>query len=261
MNQQSPFKWRHFEAEIILLCVRWYLRYALNYRDLEEMMRERGLQVDHTTISRWVQRYAPELEKRCRPHLKACNDSWRVDETYIKIKGTWTYLYRAVDSEGNTLEFLLSPTRDAEAAKSFFVKALHSTAGSVPGARPIQEQVAQPTAAADPNPTTLAPRVITVDKNVAYPKAIAELKASGVLPEAVKLRQVKYLNNLIEQDHRFIKRLVKPGMGFFSFETAGRTLQGYEVMHMIRKGQVRGVGKGDITDQVAFIASLFGVAA
>ncbi len=107
------------EAEIILLCVRWYLRYSLSYRDLEEMMRERGLQVHHTTIYRWVQRYAPELQKRCRPHLKATNDSRRVDETYIKIKGTWTYLYRAVDSEGTTLEFLLSPTRDAEAAKRF----------------------------------------------------------------------------------------------------------------------------------------------
>lgn len=261
MNQQSPFKWRHFEAEIILLCVRWYLRYALSYRDLEEMMRERGLQVDHTTIYRWVQRYAPELEKRCRPHLKACNDSWKVDETYIKIRKTWMYLYRAVDSQGNTLEFLLSATRDAEAAKRFFVKALHSTACSAPQARPVEEQVAQPTAATDPNSTRSVPRVINVDKNAAYPKAMADLKASGVLPEQVELRQVKYLNNLVEQDHRFIKRLIKPGMGFFSVETAERTLQGYEVMNMIRKGQVHGVGKGDIKDQVTFIASLFGVAA
>src|SRR5512142_1194139 len=171
MDQQSPFKWRHFEAEIILLCVRWYLRYALSYRDLEEMMRERGLHIDHTTIFRWVQQYAPELEKRCRPHLKATNDSWRVDETYIKIKKTWTYLYRAVDSQGNTLEFLLSSTRDAEAAKRFFVKALHSTAGSAPEARPIEEQVTELTAPADPHPTQSAPRVINVDKHAAYPKA------------------------------------------------------------------------------------------
>src|SRR5438105_5392439 len=126
MGNQNPFKWRHFESEIMLVCVRWYLRYSLSYRDLEEMMRERGMHVDHTTIYRWVQRYAPELEKRCRPHLKATNDSWRVDETYIKIKKVWMYLYRAVDSEGNTLEFLLSQTRDAEAVKRFFVKALHS---------------------------------------------------------------------------------------------------------------------------------------
>jgi len=261
MNQQNPFKWHHFGAEIILLCVRWYLRYSLSYRDLEEMMLERGLRVDHTTIYRWVQRYAPELEKRCRPHLKATNDSWRVDETYIKIKGTWTYLYRAVDSEGNTLEFLLSPTRDAEAAKRFFVKALHSTVSSAPQARQIEEQVAQPADATDSNITKPTPRVINVDKNAAYPKAIAELKAAGILPEQVELRQVKYLNNLVEQDHRFIKRLVKPGMGFFSFESAWRTLQGYEVMNMMRKGQMCGVEKGDIMRQVAFVASLFGVAA
>ena len=257
MDNPTPFKWRHFEAEIILLCVRWYVRYSLSYRDLEEMMRERGLHVDHTTIYRWVQHFAPELDKRCRPHLKACNDSWRVDETYIKVKKVWMYLYRAVDSGGNTLEFLLSPTRDAEAAKRFFVKALHATAGSAPQACPVEE----PTAVADLNPTTSAPRVINVDKNAAYPKAIADLKAAGILPASVELRQVKYLNNLIEQDHRFIKRVVKPGMGFFSVETAGRTLQGYEVMNMIRKGQVSGVGKGDISGQVTFIATLFGVAA
>lgn len=143
MIAQPPFKWRHFQPEIILLCVRWYLRYALGYRDLEEMMHERGLQVDHTTIYRWVQCYAPELEKRCRPHLKATTDSWRVDETYVKIKGVWMYLYRAVDSQGKTLEFLLSPTRDAEAAKRFFSKTLASS-------------------------HTVSPRVITVDKNAAY---------------------------------------------------------------------------------------------
>src|SRR5207245_2760738 len=173
----------------------------LSYRDLEEMMRERGLHVDHTTIYRWVQRYAPELDKRCRPHLKATNDSWRVDETYIKVKKVWMYLYRAVDSDGNTLEFLLSPTRDAEAAKGFFVKALHSRAGSAPRADALEVLVKEPTALADPitttsalgvltietngasavkeptapaapNPPPSAPRVITVDKNVAYPKAI-----------------------------------------------------------------------------------------
>jgi len=261
MSNPSLFKWRHLEAEIILLCVRWYLRYSLSYRDLEEMMLERGLHVDHTTIYRWVQRYAPELDKRCRPHLKAFTDSWKVDETYIKVRKTWMYLYRAVDSQSHTLEFLLSATRDAEAAKRFFVKVLHSTAGSAPQARPVQEQVAQPTAAAAPTTTTLVPRVINVDKNAAYPKAMADLKAAGLLAESVELRQVKYLNNLIEQDHRFIKRVIKPGMGFFSFETAGRTLQGYECMHMIRKGQMRGVAKGDITGQATFIARLFGVAA
>jgi transposase, IS6 family len=228
MTEQNPLKWRHFQADIILLCVRWYLRYALSYRDLEEIMLERGLHVDHTTIYRWVQQYAPELEKRCRPHLKTCNGSWKVDETYIKVKKVWMYLYRAVDSEGNTIEFLLSPTRDAEAATRFFLKALRSTADGVPQAHSLKEKMAQPATAG--NLAIGAPCVINVDKNAAYPKAIADLNAAGVLPEHVELRQVKYLNNLIEQDHRFIKRLTKPGMGFFSFETAWRTLQGYEMM-------------------------------
>jgi transposase-like protein len=200
------------------MCARWYLRYVLSYRDLEEMMRERGLYIDHTTIYRWVQHYAPELEKRCWLHLKTTNGSWRVDEMYIKVKKVWMYLYRAVDSEGNTLEFLLSPRRDAEAAKRFFAKALAAL-------------------------HTSTPRVITVDKNAAYPKAFKELKAGRALPDSCELRQSKYLNNLIEQDHRFIKRLVKLGMGFFSFETAWRTVQGYEAMNMLRKGQIHGVEK------------------
>jgi transposase, IS6 family len=168
--------------------------------------------------------------------LKTTTDSWRVDETYIKVKKEWLYLYRAVDSHGNTLEFFLSPTRDGQAAKRFFLKAL---AGS----------------------HTCEPRVINVDKNAAYPKAFTQLKAEGHLPESCELRQVKYLNHLIEQDHRFIKRLTKPGMGFFSFETAWRTLQGFEVMNMMRKGQFQGVEKGDVGGQVALVAKLFGVAA
>ena len=181
-------------------------------------------------------RYAPELEKRCRPHLKATNDSWRVDETYIKVKKVWMYLYRAVDSEGNTLEFLLSPTRDAQAAKQFFSKTLAAS-------------------------HTVEPRVITVDKNAAYPEAFNERKEEGTMPQAGEQRQVKYLNNIVEQDHRFIKRRVKAGLGFFSFETAWTTLQRDEVMHMIRKGQMGGVEKGDVMGQVAFLSSLFGVAA
>ena len=146
-------------------------------------MREQGLQVDHTTIYWWIQQDAPELEKRCRPHLKACNDSCKVDETYIKVRKTWMYLYRAVDADGNMLEFLLSPTGDAQAAKGFFMQALHSTAGSASRGRPVQEQVEEFTALADTNTPTSAPRVITVDKHAAYPKANAELKAAGILPK------------------------------------------------------------------------------
>ena len=174
------------------------------------------------------------------------------------------------------MEFLLSPTRDAEAAKRFFVKALHATAGSASGACPTDEKEAQASRSTEPAacPAAITPKslplraacrsvpgVINVDKNAASPKAIADLKAMGVLPESVELRQVKYLNNLIEQDHRFIKRLVKPGMGFFSVESACQTLQGDESMNMIRKGQMHAVVKGDITGQVTFIAGLFAVAA
>lgn len=194
------------------------------------------MEVSHTTIFRWVQQYGPELDKRCRQHLKPTNDSWRVDETYIKVKGEDRYLYRAIDSAGNTLDFLLTAKRDAKAAKRFFrklLKALH----------------------------TQEPRVINVDKNAAYPKAINELREKEELPEQVKLRQNKYLNNIVEQDHRAIKRLVKPGIGFKSFNTARRTLRGYEIMNMIRKGQIKGVAKGAVTDRVKFIAEIFGVAA
>ena len=144
MSEPSLFKWRHFEADMILCAVRWYLRYALSDRDVEELLRERGVGVDHTTVFRWVQRYAPELEKRCRPYLKATNDLYRVDETYITIKKQWHDLYRAVDSTGATLDFMLSAARDADAAERFFRQVLHAL-------------------------HALTPRVITVDKHAAYP--------------------------------------------------------------------------------------------
>src|ERR1700730_11484416 len=236
MTEQSLFKWRHFESEIILLCVRWYLRYALSYRDLEAHDARTGSVCrSYDDLSLGPTLRARTGETLSNASASTTTDSWRVDETYIKVKGVWTYLYRAVDSQGNTLEFLLNPTRDAEAAKRFFSKTLAAS-------------------------HTVEPRVITVDKNAAYPKAFNELKAAATLASLCELRQSKYLNNLVEQDHRFIKRLVKPGMGFFSFETAWRTLQGYEAMHMLRKGQMQGVSKGDSLRQVAFIAELFGVA-
>jgi transposase-like protein len=236
MKTSELFKWRHFQAEIILLNVRWYCRYALSYRDLEEMMIERGLDVDHSTINRWVLKYAHELDKRCRRYLKPTNDSWRVDETYIKVRGKWKYLYRAVDSEGNTLDFLLTAKRDAKAAKRFLTKVLNG-------------------------PHTQEPRVINVDKNLAYPPAIKKLQKEECLPKSTKLRQVKYLNNIVEQDHRAIKTLVNPGMGFGSFDSARRTLKGYEAMNMIRKGQIANVEKGDVIGQISLINKIFGVAA
>jgi transposase-like protein len=155
MSKTNRYKWRHYEPEIILLCVRWYLTYPLSYRQVAEMVNERGLDVHHTTIFRWVQHYSPELDKRCRPHLRSTNDSWRVDETYIEVKGKWKYLYRAVDSDSNTLDFLLAAKRNAAAAKRFFrktLKAIH----------------------------TCSPRAITVDKNAAYPNRNS-LSVSGML--------------------------------------------------------------------------------
>jgi transposase, IS6 family len=232
MNSKQPFKWKHFESEIILLCVRWYLKYALSYRNLEEIMIERGLSVDHTTIYRWVMIYAPQIEKKARKYLKSTNDSWRVDETYIKVKGKWKYLYRAVDSNGNTLEFMLSGKRDKLAAKRFFKKVLKAK-------------------------HTQKPRVINVDKNAAYPLAMSELKQEGILDTECKLKQKKYLNNVIEQDHRFPKKLAKYKSYFQFFHTAWRTLKGYEIMNAIRKGQVKNISQGDILGQRDFINSLF----
>jgi transposase, IS6 family len=128
MERERPalFKGRHFEQAIIILCVRRYLRNALSLRNLKEIMAERNVEVDHVTIWRWTQRYAPELSRRCRFHVRKTNGSWRVDETYVRVAGEWTYLYRSVDSTGDTIDFLLSPRRDAAAAKRFFQKALRT---------------------------------------------------------------------------------------------------------------------------------------
>jgi IS6 family transposase len=236
VRQDQFFKGRQFTAEVILWAVRWYLMFPISYRDLELMLLDRGVEVDHTTIFRWIQAYAVELEKRIRPYLRMSDGSWRVDETYVKVKGRWMYLYRAVDSRGQTIDFLLSAKRDTEAAKRFFRKALAQ-------------------------PHTVNPRTITVDKNAAYPKAAAEMKKDGELWRCSRLRQAKYLNNIVEQDHRNVKRLTCPGLGFGSFWTARRTLAGYEAMAMITKGQVRNICGRDIKAQARFIATLFEVAA
>lgn len=230
------FKGRHFAAEVILWALRWYSAFPISYRDLALMLADRGVAVDHTTLFRWVQAYAEDLERRLRPHLRRCTGSWRVDETYIRVKGAWAYLYRAVDSLGRTIDFRLSPRRDATAAKRFFRRAL-----------------AQPHAA--------SPRTITVDKNPAYPRAVATMKRAGELRRFARLRQSKYLNNIVEQDHRRVKRLVRPGLGFGGLPTARRTLAGFEAMAMIRKGQVVQVDGQDMRAQAAFIAGLFAVAA
>ena len=235
-EREGSFKGRHFTSEIILWALRWYLAFPISYRDLSAMLSDRGVEVDHTTLFRWVQTYAAKLEQRVRRHLRLCTGSWRVDETYIKVKGAWTYLYRAVDSLGQTIDFRLSVRRDAEAAKCFFRKALGQ-------------------------PHVVNPRTITVDKNPAYPRATRDMKRAGELWRFSRVRQCRYLNNIVEQDHRRIKRLVRPGLGFGSLHTARRTLAGYEAMAMIRKGQVHGIDGRDMPAQAGFVAALFKVAA
>jgi transposase, IS6 family len=200
------------------------------------MMRERGLEVDHTTVWRWVQIYAPEINRRIRPHLKMSGTSYRVDETYIKVGMSCKYLYRAVDKEGNTIEFMLSAKRDVSAAKRFFRKMMRADHRRLPFS-------------------------ISVDKNAAYPEAFTSSQVEKVLPHDCKLRRVKYLNNVIEQDHRFIKKKVRASQCFKSFHTAERTLEGIEMMNMMRKGQVKRLAGSDAQGQAKFVAALFGIAA
>jgi transposase-like protein len=205
------FKGRHFEREIIILCVRWYLRFKLSFRDLVEMMAERGIDLAHTTIMRWIQRYVPEFEKRWNRFACKAGGSWRVDETYVKIKGRWTYLYRAVDSNGKTIDFLLRAERDVAAAKAFFRRAFESQGR--------------------------LPRAITLDGYQASHRAAREFLATHRGGDRTKLRSSKYLNNLIEQDHRSIKLRLGPMLGFKRFRHALITIAGIELAHRIRKGQ------------------------
>jgi transposase-like protein len=209
------FKGRQFDREIIVLCVRWYLSYKLSSRDLVEMMAERGILLAHTTILRWVQRYVPEFEKRWSRYARSVGGSWRCDETYIKVKGRWTYLYRAVDKQGRTVDFSLSAKRDVAAAKRFFRKAMK---------------------------TNGAPRVITLDAYAASHRAVTELKADGTLPAGVGLRSSKYLNNMIEQDHRRVKQRIRPMLGFKNFDSAAVTISGIELVEKIKKNQFK-IGK------------------
>jgi transposase-like protein len=200
------------------------------------MMRERGLNVDHSTVFRWVQRYAPEINKRVRQHLKMSGSSFRVDETYIKVGKTCKYLYRAIDKGGQTIEFMLSAKRDVSAAKRFFKKLMRAEHRRLPFS-------------------------ISVDKNAAYPEAFSTSQAERIVPRDCKLRRVKYLNNVIEQDHRFVKKKVRASQCFKSFHTAERTLEGIEAVNMIRKGQVKRLSESDARGQATFVASLFGIAA
>jgi putative transposase len=209
------FKGAHFPHDIILMGVRWYVAYPLSTRHVEELMLERGVHVDHSTINRWVVKYSPQLEEAFHRRKRPVWISWRMDETYIKVKGEWRYLYRAVDKYGQTIDFLLTEHRDTEAALRFLKKAIHRNG---------------------------LPTMITIDGSDANEAAIKSYhEAHGT---AIAIRQVKYLNNVVEQDHRGVKRVTRPMLGFKSFEAAQDTLVGIELMRMIKKRQMR-VEDGD----------------
>ena len=210
-SAKKLFGGRHFDREVIILCVRWYLRFKLGYRDLVEIMAERGLPMAHTTIMRWVHRYVPEFERRWNRFARPVGQSWRVDETYVKIRGEWVYLYRAVDRDGNTVDFRLSKRGDVGAAKAFFRKAIKRQGST--------------------------PRIITLDGYAASHRAVREMKADGQLASGTKLRSSKYLNNLIDQDHRGVKLRIGPMLGFKRFRTAAITIAGIELSRRIQKGQ------------------------
>ncbi|WP_163467562.1 IS6 family transposase [Klebsiella michiganensis] len=207
---RNAFRRLHYPVDIIAQCVRWYLAYALSLRNLEEMMTERGIVVDHSTLHRWVIRLVPLLDEVFRRHKRTVGRRWRMDETYIRIKGQWKYLYRAVDTDGQSIDFLLTARRDAAAALRFFRKAIRNHG---------------------------EPEVVTIDKSGANTAALATLNADNPEKEAINIRQSKYLNNLIEQDHRNIKRRIRQMLGFKSFRRAQTLLAGIELIHMIRKGQ------------------------
>jgi putative transposase len=208
------FKGSHFQCAVILWAIRWHVAYPMSYRQLEEMLEERGVEVDHSTLNRWVVKYVPLLDQQFRARKRPVGASWRLDETYVKVKGSWKYLYRAVDKAGATVDFLLTAKRDRRAALRFLRKAI--------GQHDMPEK-------------------ITIDKSGANTAAIETYNAEH--ETEIEIRRVKYLNNIVEQDHRAVKRVTRPMLGFKSFRSAAVTLAGIEVMHMIRKGQLQTKGE------------------
>src|SRR2546421_10094566 len=203
------FKGAHFPPDVILMGVRWYVAYPLSTRHVEELMEERGVEVDHSTINRWVIKYSPQLEEAFHRHKRPVWVSWRMDETYIKVKGKWCSLYRAVDKQGQTIDFLLTEQRDERAAKRFLIKAIRRHG---------------------------VPEKITIDGSAANEAAIKSYNEEH--STAIAIRKRKYLNNIVEQDHRGVKRVTRPMLGFKSFDAAQDTLVGIELMHMIKKRQM-----------------------
>ena len=199
----------HYPLEVMLTCVRWYVAYPLSLRHIQEMMRERGVFVDHATVHRWAIKMLPVLAAVFRRRKHPVGPSWRMDETYIKVSGQWKYLYRAVDRAGDTVDFLLTAKRDRAAARRFLEQAINLHG---------------------------VPEKITIDKSGANTAAIESVKADACVD--IVLRQSKYLNNIVEQDHRGVKRVIQPMLGFKSFWSARTIIAGIETMHMIKKGQM-----------------------
>ena len=212
INQKliNHFRYFNYPVEIIIHVVWLYCRFSLSLRDIEEILKERGVSLDHATVGRWVIRFVPILDKIFRKRKQPVGTSWRMDETYIKVNGKWTYLYRAVDKDGNTVDFLLRAKRDKQAAKRFFKKAI--------GANGL-------------------PDTINIDKSGANTAGIKAVNKDN--ETQIKIRQNKYLNNRIEGDHRFVKSITRPMLGFKSFVTAKINITGIELTHMIRKGQLK----------------------
>jgi putative transposase len=223
------FKGMRFPIDVILVCIRWYAAYPLSYRHIEEMMEERGVSVDHSSINRWATRFLPLIEKMTRKHKRPAGGSWRMDETYIKVKGVWKYLYRAVDTQGKTADFLLTAKRDMAAAKRFFDKAIGSNGD---------------------------PDKVAMDKSGANKAAMDAINAGRKVP--ILVRQVKYLNNIAEQNHRAIKRVTRPMLNFKSLRSPASVLAGIELMHMIRKDQfaIDGAKATSFADQFSALAGM-----
>lgn len=210
------------------MAIRWYVAYALSYRDIEEILQDRGLIIDHATINRWVIEYAPQLSANFKKKKKAVKYSWRMDETYVKVKGEWMYQYRAVDKDGDTIDCYFAKHRDKKAALVFFRKAIKSCG---------------------------KPSVVNIDKSGSNTSALNEVNKTLPESEQIKIRQNKYLNNIIEQDHRFIKKITRPMLGFKAVHSARATLDGIELHHMLRKGQHINSKKQTVIEQFYGLAA------
>ena len=228
-EMKKAFKGHNYSGELIMICLFMKCRYSLSYREVEEIGRLRRLDADHTTILRWIHKFMHLLEVIFKKRKKPVCTSWRADETYIRMNGTWVYLYRAVDKYGDTIDFFLSEKRDLEAAKIFFKKAIRSCG---------------------------RPTKVNIDKSGANTSALNKINEELPEEERIEIRQNKYLNNLVEQDHRFIKKKTKPTLGFKNFWSALATITGIEVIHMIHKGQLFNCEKyGSVFSQFASLAA------